>query len=89
MFFVGIIASATLIIPGVSGSMLLLMMGYYNPLLKVITSFIENVTHLNIKDAIGNVFVLAPFGMEVMNKWQGQSILLLVVWKLDCNILPK
>ncbi len=66
MFFVGIIASATLIIPGVSGSMLLLMMGYYNPILNIITSFIENATSLNLEDAIGNALMLAPFGIGII-----------------------
>lgn len=66
LFFVGIIASATLIIPGVSGSMILLMIGYYNPLLKIITSIIENMTSLNINDAIKNIFVLAPFGLGIV-----------------------
>lgn len=66
LFFVGIIASATLIIPGVSGSMILLMMGYYNPILKVITSFIENATSLNIIGMIEDIFLLAPFGIGIV-----------------------
>lgn len=66
LLFVGVIASATLIIPDVSGSMLLLMMGYYNPILNVITSFIENVTSLNIKGAVGDAFILAPFGIGII-----------------------
>ncbi|MBE5927661.1 MAG: DUF368 domain-containing protein [Lachnospiraceae bacterium] len=66
LLFVGIIASATLIIPGVSGSMLLLMMGYYNPILSVITSFIQNVTRLDIRGAIADIFILAPFGIGIV-----------------------
>ncbi|MBQ4067843.1 MAG: DUF368 domain-containing protein [Lachnospiraceae bacterium] len=66
LLFVGIIASATLIIPGVSGSMLLLMMGYYNPILSVITSFIKNVTRLDIRGAVADIFILAPFGIGIV-----------------------
>ena len=66
LFLVGIIASATLIIPGVSGSMILLMIGYYNPILKVITSFIENATSLNISGMIEDIFLLAPFGIGIV-----------------------
>ena len=37
LFGVGIIGSAALVVPGISGSMLLLILGYYNPLIGVIT----------------------------------------------------
>lgn len=66
LFLVGIIASATLIIPGVSGSMILLMIGYYNPILNIVTSFIKNVTSLDIKGVIANIFILAPFGIGIV-----------------------
>lgn len=41
LFVVGIIASATMVIPGVSGSMILLLLGYYNP---IVSSIKELVT---------------------------------------------
>lgn len=31
LFVMGVIAAATMVIPGVSGSMMLMLLGYYNP----------------------------------------------------------
>ena len=41
LFGVGIIASATMVIPGVSGSMVLMLMGFYNPVLNTIKDFFK------------------------------------------------
>ena len=41
MFGIGIISAATMVIPGVSGSMILLIFGYYQPLLDEITGCIS------------------------------------------------
>jgi len=40
LFGVGVITSATMVIPGVSGSMVLMLMGFYKPVLLTITNFI-------------------------------------------------
>lgn len=37
LFLIGILVSSALVIPGISGSMLLLILGYYNPIIKLIT----------------------------------------------------
>ena len=37
LFIVGAVVSCALVIPGISGSMLMLILGYYNPILKLIT----------------------------------------------------
>jgi len=37
LFFVGVLGSSALVIPGISGSMMLLILGYYNPIIKMIT----------------------------------------------------
>lgn len=34
MFFVGILAAGTMVVPGVSGSMIMMMIGVYEPLLQ-------------------------------------------------------
>lgn len=66
LFCIGVIAAATMVIPGVSGSMILLMLGYYNIILESIKEFVVAVTHWN-PEAIGrNLFVLIPFGVGVM-----------------------
>lgn len=66
LFFIGLIASATMVIPGVSGSMILLLIGYYNPILSTITGFLNAVKALDFATAWQCVLVLAPFGIGVI-----------------------
>lgn len=66
LFFVGVIAAATMVIPGVSGSMMLLLMGYYNPILSTITGFFESLKEFDIEGLMQGVGVLAPFGVGVL-----------------------
>ena len=37
LFLIGILGSTALVVPGISGSMILLILGYYNPILAVLT----------------------------------------------------
>ncbi|MDD7403851.1 MAG: DUF368 domain-containing protein [Butyribacter sp.] len=66
MFFVGIVASATMVIPGVSGSMMLMIMGYYNPIMTAITELVSGL----VKGSWGKVLEvgasLVPFGIGVV-----------------------
>ena len=57
---VGIITAATMIIPGISGSFVLMLMGYYQPLLKVI----NNITSFN--NITSNILLLIPLGIGVV-----------------------
>ena len=66
LFFVGIIASATMVIPGVSGSMILMSLGYYAPILSSITAFVRAVLDFNISAALAECAVLVPFGIGVL-----------------------
>lgn len=66
LFGVGIVASATMVIPGVSGSMMLLLMGYYHPILEAITNFIKAVLAFDINGILQGIGVLAPFGIGVV-----------------------
>ena len=66
LFVVGVIASATMVIPGVSGSMMLLLLGYYNPILDTIKSFALAVAHLDMPAVLQTLLVLAPFGIGVL-----------------------
>ena len=60
LFFVGVISAATMVIPGVSGSLVLMLLGYYLP----IVDTIKDLTHFN---NIGhNLLVLIPFGIGVV-----------------------
>ena len=66
LFLVGVVASATMVIPGVSGSMMLLLMGYYNPILDTIKSFFVAVLELEFSTLLGTVLLLAPFGIGML-----------------------
>ena len=66
LFLVGIIASATMIIPGVSGSMILLLLGYYNPIIAAINSFIKSLVALDMDGILQGVGILMPFGIGVV-----------------------
>ena len=60
LFVVGVIAASTMIIPGISGSFVLMMLGYYKPIvdcIKSLTSF-ENIGE--------NLLIVIPFGLGVL-----------------------
>lgn len=66
LFGVGIVASATMVIPGVSGSMMLMLMGYYNPVLETITAFIRSLLAFDFDGILQGCTVLVPFGLGVV-----------------------
>lgn len=66
LFAVGIIAAATMVIPGVSGSMVLMLLGYYYPVLHLINRLIEGVTTLDMRLVFSCVILLVPFGIGVL-----------------------
>lgn len=66
LFGVGIIASATMVIPGVSGSMMLLLLGYYHPVLETITNFIKAAVAFDMNGILAGIGALMPFGIGVV-----------------------
>lgn len=66
LFFTGIIAAATMVIPGVSGSMILLMLGYYNAILNTINQLIIAMLQLDFPKALSEGIALLPFGTGVV-----------------------
>ena len=66
LFGVGVIAAATMVIPGVSGSMVLLLLGYYNPILASINDFIRALTSFDVPAMLNEFGVLFPFGIGVI-----------------------
>ena len=66
LFFIGMIASATMVIPGVSGSMILMSLGYYAPILTSINNFVRAVLDFNINAALAECAVLVPFGIGIL-----------------------
>ena len=88
LFLLGAVASATMVIPGVSGSMILKLLGYYEPVVTVaIPGLISGLAHGEWA-AIGmNVGILLPFGLGIvvgifaiaklievlLARWEGQT----------------
>jgi len=66
LFGVGIVASATMVIPGVSGSMILLLMGYYNQIINVINDFIRALVAMDMHGILYGMGILVPFGIGVV-----------------------
>lgn len=66
IFFIGILASATMVIPGVSGSMMLMILGYYNPIINAITDFVTALTNGDWNGILQICGSLVPFGIGVV-----------------------
>lgn len=65
LFGVGIIASAGMVIPGVSGSVILLILGYYTTLIIHINTFIKHIFSLEIYKCIMDFIILLPFVLGI------------------------
>lgn len=63
VFFLGIIAAATMVIPGVSGSLVLMILGYYFGILTAVKSFLDGLKGLDFGVMLENGLVLAPFAV--------------------------
>ena len=66
LFVVGIIASATMVIPGVSGSMMLLLLGYYNPIVSAIKDFVTALASFDMQGILQGCGVLVPAGVGIV-----------------------
>lgn len=60
LFLIGMIASATMVIPGMSGSFILMLLGYYKPILDTIKSLTK------FQNISGNILILIPFGLGIV-----------------------
>ncbi len=60
LFLVGIVAAATMVVPGLSGSFMLILLGYYEPILGAIKEF------TSFDNIISNGIVLSVFGIGVL-----------------------
>lgn len=66
LLLVGIIAAATMVVPGVSGSMMLMLLGYYDTILKTINQFIDALIAFDVQGILVQCGVLVPFGIGVV-----------------------
>ncbi|MBO5279523.1 MAG: DUF368 domain-containing protein [Lachnospiraceae bacterium] len=66
LFVIGMVTSATMVIPGVSGSMLLMILGYYNSIISAITDFMTALKDFDVPGLLHGVSILMPFGIGVV-----------------------
>lgn len=60
LFLIGVLASGTMIIPGVSGSLVLMLLGYYYPII----SLVKELTHFN--NLSNNIVLALVFGIGII-----------------------
>ena len=66
LFIAGVIAAATLVIPGVSGTVILLIIGIYYVLTDSITGFIKSVLSFDWNAIFHYAGILIPFGIGLV-----------------------
>ena len=66
LFLVGVIASATMVVPGVSGSLVMMILGYYYGIIETIKSFLDAVRAFDMTGIIHGFMLLFPFGIGVL-----------------------
>jgi putative membrane protein len=62
----GVISAAAMVVPGVSGSMILMMLGYYNFIMSTIKNTVSTAVHFEMNDLFSNVLIMIPFGIGVL-----------------------
>lgn len=65
-FMIGMIIAATLVIPGLSGTMILTAAGFYKPLLNTASSFVTSVVTFDFSGAASLLVSIIPLGIGVL-----------------------
>lgn len=60
LFFAGLVAAASMLLPGISGSFVLMLIGYYKP----IVNSIKDLTHFN--NILHNIIILSFTGIGIL-----------------------
>lgn len=63
LFGVGVVAAATMVIPGVSGSMMMLVLGYYYTFIDTISALTDALKAFDIAAILDTFTILVPFGI--------------------------
>ena len=66
MVFIGMIASATMTIPGVSGSLVLMLLGYYKPVVNALSTLKDGLFSFNFSLLGQPVMMLLPFLLGIV-----------------------
>ena len=62
----GFIAAGTMIVPGISGSMVMLVLGYYYSVMTHLKSFVVCLLTMNFAQMGAHLLVLVPFGVGII-----------------------
>ena len=71
LFLIGVVGSAALVVPGISGSMILLILGYYNPIVNIITDHF-----LKGQDVGASLLILGSVGLGICVGFIGISVIM-------------
>ena len=63
---VGVLAAISLVIPGISGSMLLLVLGFYKPIIGLVSDLLKNILDGNLSTIWQSLGLLGCFGLGVV-----------------------
>lgn len=66
LFVLGIVASATMVIPGVSGSMMLMIFGYYYAIINTVKTTLDGLRAFDLAVLKDGLFLLVPFGIGIL-----------------------
>ncbi len=61
LFFIGVMSAGTMVVPGISGTMILMMIGYYQPLLSAINQTLLALILADFSTLLKNGIILFPF----------------------------
>ena len=66
LFFLGALASATMVIPGVSGSMILMLLGYYQPVMAALKGLTTSLAAGDMAVFGSHIAILLPFAVGIV-----------------------
>jgi len=66
LFLIGIMSAGTMIVPGISGTMILMMIGYYKPLLSAVNRTLLSLILADFPAMLSQGIILFPFALGLM-----------------------
>lgn len=66
LFIVGVLSAAAMVVPGVSGSLLMMILGYYYVVINSINTFTSALTSFNLDALIPVTILLSAFGIGML-----------------------
>ncbi|MEG1647925.1 MAG: DUF368 domain-containing protein [Bacilli bacterium] len=66
LFIVGVVGAITMVVPGISGSFVLMLIGYYKPIIETISKLTNFNNIYEFSSYFSNIMILAVFGIGVI-----------------------